>query len=569
MMEKYGYVDIQEMPLGSQFFRRKTEDFLAANDLRLEGVDIYLTVQDSEGQILAGGGLQKDIIKCVAVSQKARSGGFAAPLVSELIARGMRAGYKSLKVFTKPGNESIFESLGFRTLARAPKAILMENGQGGLEEYMDYLRSVNGVGSAQEGQRRGAIVMNANPFTLGHRYLVEQAALKVDRLFVIVVAEDASVFPYSERLKMVQEGCAGLANVTVCEGSAYQISRATFPTYFLKELSDASSTQMLLDLDLFAGKIAPALGVSVRFAGSEPGDALTAEYNALMAKVLPGYSIEFREIPRMATGASPISASAVRQALEEGSLRTAASLTPASTHPYLIAHLACRALNMELDAPLKPGLVCPGVNGAHDDMDYGLMVKSIAALRPYFARVASLGPMCSREDLVSLGKEAEEAMLSATGGVNTHQGAIFSLGLMAAFMSSSSISHFALTLPDTPRTLQWQALGVKGPLALAREGYEALFTDWLLHYRSVKKEEYALQKTLVRIMSSLDDTCIIRRKGLEVAKQIKQEAEVLCKNFSADGLSQLDKTCCSLGVSPGGAADMLALTVFADSLEIV
>ena len=70
-------------------------------------------------------------------------------------------------------------------------------------------------------------------------------------------------------------------------------------------------------------------------------------------------------------------------------------------------------------------------------------------------------------------------------------------------------------------------------------------------------------------MSSLDDTCIVRRKGLEAARQIKQEASALTENFSAEGLSKLDMTCCEMGVSPGGAADMLALTIFADSLNIV
>lgn len=583
MMEKYGQVEIQEMPLGVQLFRRKTEDFLAANGLRLEGVDLYLTVQDSDGQILAGGGLQKDVIKCVAVSQKARSGGFSAPLVSELIARGMRSGYRNLKVFTKPENESIFSSMGFRTLARAPKAILMENGQGGLEDYLQYLRD---LASKVQGDKRGVIIMNANPFTIGHRYLVEQASRNVEHLFVMVVAEDVSDFSYAERLDMVRKGCEDFANVTVCEGCAYQISRATFPTYFLKELSDASSTQMLLDLDLFASNIAPALGAKVRFAGSEPSDALTAEYNSLMAATLPGYEIEFQEISRLVKGANVVSASVVRQALENCDFNGASSLVPPATRPYLMAVIACKSLEAELQAPLKPGLVCKETAGAHKDMDYGLMVKSIAALRPYFAQIPSLVqalPGDISDGLLSAGKAAEEAMLRATDGVNTHQGAIFALGLLEAAVASvgplgsavtssevsESAASIAWTLPDTPRSKQWEEMGLTGPLGLARRGYRLLFGEWLPYYRSVKKEEYALQKTLVRIMSSLDDTCIVRRKGLEAARQIKQEASALTENFSAEGLSKLDMTCCEMGVSPGGAADMLALTIFADSLNIV
>ncbi len=77
--------------------------------------------------------------------------------------------------------------------------------------------------------------MNANPFTLGHRHLVEQAAAQCDALHLFVVREDASFFPFSARLEMVRAGVAHLPNVVVHEGSQYIISRATFPAYFLKE----------------------------------------------------------------------------------------------------------------------------------------------------------------------------------------------------------------------------------------------------------------------------------------------------------------------------------------------
>ena len=133
-MQPYENLDIQEIPLSSPFFRNKAVDFLAANGLRLESVDVYYTVQDSRGEILAGAGLYKDIIKCVAVSSEARSGGLVAPLVSQLAAEAASKGYLQLKLFTKPENRSVFESLGFHEIASAPKAVLMENGRG-LEQY--------------------------------------------------------------------------------------------------------------------------------------------------------------------------------------------------------------------------------------------------------------------------------------------------------------------------------------------------------------------------------------------------------------------------------------------------
>ena len=561
MMDTYEEKQIQELPLGVPLFRKKVEDFLKANGLGLEKVDSYIAIQDADGQILAGGGISGDVIKCIAVCEKARSEGLAAPLVSRLIAIGAENGYTNIKVFTKPGNRAIFQSLGFKVLAEAPKAILMENGHG-LARYCDYLRSF----------RPAVIIMNANPFHLGHRSLVERAAALGKPVVVIVVREDLSRFSYEERLAMVRAGLPssiGGVPVTVCEGSDYQISAATFPTYFLKELTDASETQMRLDLDLFCRHIAPALNAGVRVVGSEPSDALTARYNALMAEILPSHGIAVQEFPR-----TPVCGTNIRALLDsEDGFRQAMEMVPETSRPYLLADRAIWALKKELSLPCKPGLVGPDGSGAHEDMDYALMLRGIGALRPWFVKLGCLG--FARHDkerageISTIGKEAEKAMLEATGGVNTHQGAIFSLGLMlAASADASKVSDIAETLPDTPRTREWAAIGVKGPLALAREGYKDLFRDWLLYYRSVKGEEYAAQKTLLRIMSSLDDTCVIHRAGYERAQEVKKEASALLENFSREGLERLCSRYAAERISPGGAADMLALTLFIDSIDV-
>ena len=120
--------------------RRQVEDFLGSNGLRLGEVDLYLAVLSEDGAILAGGGLQRDIVKCLAVSAEARSLGLSVPLVSRLISEASERGYTNVKVFTKPENRALFESLGFKLLAEAPKAILLENGRG-LADYCQYLRA--------------------------------------------------------------------------------------------------------------------------------------------------------------------------------------------------------------------------------------------------------------------------------------------------------------------------------------------------------------------------------------------------------------------------------------------
>lgn len=597
---------ISEAPLSLNSVRRRVEAFLTANGLRLAPLDRYVVVtRDEDGdEILAGGGLDGNVIKCVAVSESARSEGLMNILVSRLIVIAREEGRESVKAFTKPENEGIFKSLGFGLLASAPKAILMENGRGGLPEYKKYLESL-----ARPG-RNGAIVMNANPFTKGHRYLVEQAASQVDNLYVIVVKEDRSRFPYVERKAMIEAGCAGLDNVVVCEGSDYAISAATFPTYFLKKLDDATDTQIALDLDLFVNHIAQPLGVTVRFAGSEPEDALTRRYNELMAEILPGTSvavvrqahqpdselvkgsalrqarrpIDFIEIPRLEQNGNPISATSLRRALDKGNLKEAMEYIPKSTVPYLVADLAERALRLELDTTPKPGLVDRRDNGAHKDMDYALMSKSISALRPYLTRLAvesakDIDPAKIKE----IGIEAEKAMLKATGGVNTHKGALFCIGLSVAAASCLAcstgavdaysfkelVSRAASEIPSARGTHGAEAkrsFKAVGALENARAAYPELFTDWLPYYRSLEGDPFRCHKTLLHIMTTLDDTNILHRRGAEGLAHAEAEAARLLEDFSESGLSSLNKDFIRENISPGGSADMLSLTIFIESI---
>lgn len=597
---------ISEAPLSLNSVRRRVEAFLAANGLRLAPLDCYVVVtRDEDGdEILAGGGLDGNVIKCVAVSESARSEGLMNILVSRLIAIAREEGRESVKAFTKPENEGIFKSLGFALIASAPKAILMENGRGGLPEYKKYLASL-----ARPG-RNGAIVMNANPFTKGHRYLVEQAASQVDNLYVIVVKEDRSRFPYVERKAMIEAGCAGLDNVVVCEGSDYAISAATFPTYFLKKLDDATDTQIALDLDLFVNHIAQPLGVTVRFAGSEPEDALTRRYNELMAEILPGTSvavvrqdhqpdpelvkgsalrqarrpIDFVEIPRLEQKGKPLSATSLRRALDKGNLKEAMEYIPKSTVPYLVADLAERALRLELDTTPKPGLVDRRDNGAHKDMDYALMSKSISALRPYLTRLAvesakDIDPAKIKE----IGIEAEKAMLKATGGVNTHKGALFCIGLSvaaASYLASTTgsveaysfkelVSRAASEIPSARGTHGAEAkrsFKAVGALENARAAYPELFADWLPYYRSLEGDPFRCHKTLLHIMTTLDDTNILHRRGAEGLAHAEAEAARLLEDFSESGLSSLNKDFIRENISPGGSADMLSLTIFIESI---
>lgn len=184
-------------------------------------------------------------------------------------------------------------------------------------------------------QRNGAIVMNCNPFTLGHRYLIETAAKQCDRLYIFVVEEDKSVFPFAERLSLVKQGTEDIENVVVLYSGHFIISAMTFPGYFNKSADNKISVDTSNDLLFFAKYIAPALGINVRYVGEEPLDNVTKQYNENMKEILPQYGIELIEIPRKMLGEDVISASRVRKLLNEGKIDEIEKIVPETTLEFL------------------------------------------------------------------------------------------------------------------------------------------------------------------------------------------------------------------------------------------
>lgn len=183
----------------------------------------------------------------------------------------------------------------------------------------------------------GAIVMNCNPFTKGHKYLIDKAAKEVDTLVVFVVEEDKSLFSFDERFAMVVEGTKDIKNVRVVPSGDFVMSQETFPEYFVKIEDKELQENVEFDIRLFAEVIAPKLNIKYRFAGEEKYDSVTGEYNAAMRRILPQYGIEFVEFPRLELEGDNvvISASAVRSLLEKGDLEKVKSYVPDSTMKIL------------------------------------------------------------------------------------------------------------------------------------------------------------------------------------------------------------------------------------------
>lgn len=177
----------------------------------------------------------------------------------------------------------------------------------------------------------GSIVMNCNPFTLGHRWLIEEARRQVDFLIIFVVEEDRSVFTFEERFMMVHNGISDLDNVKVVPSGDNILSQRTFPEYFVKMEDEQLVENVERDITIFAEQIAPKLSISRRFVGEEPEDRVTNSYNTAMKKILPAHGIDVVEIPRKEAGGKIISASLVRRCLETNDQETLAKLVPQST----------------------------------------------------------------------------------------------------------------------------------------------------------------------------------------------------------------------------------------------
>lgn len=210
------------------------------------------------------------------------------------------------------------------------------------KQYSDFIQEINTEMKKRENLRNsnkiGAIVMNCNPFTLGHLYLIEYASREVDLLYIFVVEENKSFFTFNERIDLVRKGTAHLSNVVVFRSGKLMISSVTFPEYFMKDNSENMNIDSSVDIDIFARIVAPALGISVRFVGEEPLDYVTRCYNERMKEILPVFGIEFVEIPRRNVSDEdrvPISASLVRKYLKSNKFDEIKKIVPDTTFCHL------------------------------------------------------------------------------------------------------------------------------------------------------------------------------------------------------------------------------------------
>ena len=291
-------------------------------------LDYICAMRDEDDEVIATGSCFGCTLRCFAVSSEHQGEGLLNEIISHLMEVQQARGNLHLFLYTKVGSAKFFGDLGFHEIARVDGTLVfMENRKSGFSNYLKNLEKTKKEGVS------AALVMNANPFTLGHQYLVETAAGKCDTLHLFVLSEDASLVPFTVRKKLVQAGVAHIPNVVLHDSGPYIISSATFPSYFLKDEAAVIDGHARLDLAVFT-KIAKALNVTHRFVGEEPTSQVTGLYNKIMAEELPKAGIQCHIIPRKEADGKAISASTVRVALQNADWDTLKTLVPQTTLDY-------------------------------------------------------------------------------------------------------------------------------------------------------------------------------------------------------------------------------------------
>ena len=293
----------------------EAEKLLASAGLSMPtGCDYGLAYYE-DGPMLACGFLAGSVLCGFCVAPAAQGGGVSTGILSRLVLHGKEQGISHFFIFTKATEAEKFAAAGFTLVAKTGQAALLELGR---PDYADWLaatrKGIEECAAPQKGSALGAIVMNANPFTRGHEYLVSTAAADCDRLLVFVVQEDVSVVPFAVRLQLVRGGLAHLPHVQVLPAGPYMVSRASFPAYFTADEA-RGSVHAGLDCAIFATRIAPDLGISIRFVGTEPFDPVTRQYNRAMTQEFARCGLSLREIPRLESAGAAVSASRARALL--------------------------------------------------------------------------------------------------------------------------------------------------------------------------------------------------------------------------------------------------------------
>ncbi|WP_320046107.1 [citrate (pro-3S)-lyase] ligase [uncultured Ilyobacter sp.] len=303
-----------------------------------DGIDYTVAIRE-DGKIVATCSKAKDILKCFAIDASMQGSGVTSIILKTLQDRLFDEGIFHSFIFTKPVYESIFRSLGYKVVEKADKVVLLENGIFGIDKTLDKISRDFSIDSVTP---KTALVMNCNPFTLGHKFLVEKASQTSKEVLLFVVEEDKSLFPFEVRYDLVKKGVSHLENVKVIPGGKYIISSATFPAYFLREAGEFLEAYTTLDTKIFTNYFCKKFNITKRIVGDEPYCEVTNAYNKALLKNLEksGISLEIIKRKEGEKQIGFISASKVRESLKRNkdiNIEELSDLIPKVTIEFLLS----------------------------------------------------------------------------------------------------------------------------------------------------------------------------------------------------------------------------------------
>lgn len=336
--------------------RERWQNFLQKHGLsnfsprEIDVIDHTFGLVSDEGKLVGTGSVADNVLKYVAVSNDdvvagARFNQLVTALQQYLFAQKIFHSF----VFTKTQYSQSFSHLGFTELAHNDVAAFLESGTPDINDFVKTIPRIK----KQNEKKIASIVMNANPFTLGHRQLIELASQENDLVYLFVVSTDASLFSSNERMSLVKAGTADLKNVIVLSGSDYLVSKSTFPAYFLKSSEDLITTQTEIDALVFKNKIAPDLAISRRYLGTEPFSNTTNVYNQSLIRILRP-NIEVKIVDRFTVNGKVITATQVRQLIKQNKIAEIAAYVPTTTMQFINEHYH------ELQDRIKKGMKIDG-----------------------------------------------------------------------------------------------------------------------------------------------------------------------------------------------------------------
>ncbi|GAA0784308.1 [citrate (pro-3S)-lyase] ligase [Hathewaya limosa] len=323
---------IEKVNLNNQEDVLEVKKFLSFFSLDLDkNIDYTLVIRQGE-EIKGTCSKSGNVLKCFAISNELRGEGLSEKLITALNDKLFDEGIYHSFIFTKPENIPIFTGLNYKLVEQVNKVALLESGIYNIDKYLE---KISQKYLLTEKKERASIVMNCNPFTLGHRYLIEQAAKESEEVLIFIVQEEKSLFPFKVRYNLVREGVKDLKNVKVIEGGEYIISSATFPTYFLREKNDILNAYTDLDSKIFLRYYCSKFNIVKRFVGEEPFCKVTEFYNKTLKENFKKFNKKLIIIERKAEDGEKISASRVRELLKQGRLKDTKNLLPMVTFKFL------------------------------------------------------------------------------------------------------------------------------------------------------------------------------------------------------------------------------------------